>query len=255
MSITLNESRSDVPVVASDRRPLTAPIQVQVENLMLKRGNRVLVENLNVEIPRGTLVAVTGPSGVGKTSFLESLAGSLAPSAGQITFFNPEGRAFTPSEHRRNVGVISQEFLLTLNATSLTNVLCGSLGRHSWWRTLVGFPQEEHQRAAEWIDRVHLHCHTHKPVSLLSGGEQQRIAIARALLQDPEVLLADEPVSNLDGFLAAEILQLLKDEAIKNHRTVICVLHDPRLVDKFADLHIAFSPSSCGGCDVFSCYA
>jgi phosphonate transport system ATP-binding protein len=241
------------PVVALRSR--TAPTHVRVEGLTLKRGDRTLVENLDLEVPRGTLVAITGPSGVGKTSFLESLAGSLVPSAGKITLFNSEGQPRTPSEYRRHIGVISQEFLLTLNATSLTNVLCGSLGRHPWWRTLFGFPATEQRRAVEWIDRVHLRCHAHKPVSLLSGGEQQRIAIARALLQDPDILLADEPVSNLDGSLAVELMQLLKDGARRQGRTVFCVLHDPRLVEQFADLHIAFSPSRCGRCDIHSCCA
>jgi ABC-type phosphate/phosphonate transport system ATPase subunit len=77
------------------------------------------------------------------------------------------------------------------------------------------------------------------PVSRLSGGERQRVAIARALIAEPEVLLADEPVSQLDSSLAAGLLESLRDEAQSRGRTLICSLHDPGLVGRFADLTLA----------------
>jgi ABC-type phosphate/phosphonate transport system ATPase subunit len=84
--------------------------------------------------------------------------------------------------------------------------------------------------------------YAHRWVGETSGGEQQRTALARALFQEPELLLADEPVSNLDSYLTGRVLGLLRQEASQHRRTVFCVLHNPELVDRFADIVLSLDP-------------
>jgi phosphonate transport system ATP-binding protein len=133
------------------------------------------------------------------------------------------------------MALVFQQLHLARNATALQNVLCGALARHPWWRTLGGFPAAERNFALSCLDVLNLGAYGHRLVRRLSGGEQQRVALARALVQRPELILADEPVSQLDAGLAASVLELLKAESRRGVRTVLCVLHDLALVERFAD--------------------
>jgi phosphonate transport system ATP-binding protein len=208
---------------------------VQVTGLTVARGGHVLVRDLNLDVSRGCFLAVVGPSGVGKSSLLETLGGICSPAQGSITYRCRRECLHSPGDFRCRIGFVFQQLHLARNATVLQNVLAGSLHRHPWWKTLFGLPLVERQRAFHWMQVLGLRRYSHKLVRQISGGEQQRVAIARALLQEPELILADEPVSHLDRALAEEVLNALKTEARQSARTVLCVLHDPALVTRFAD--------------------
>ncbi len=234
-------------------RPASTPASVvglrgephlELRGLGLRRGERWLVRGLDLVIPRGAFVAVVGPSGVGKSSFLAALAGLLAPTEGEIVCRCPHGHAHHPAEPELQcrTGIIFQQNLLTPNASVLTNTLAGRLGRHSAWRTLFGFPRSDREAAYRILCDLGLGAHVHRWSCQTSGGEQQRTAIARALLQEPDLYLADEPVSALDAYLTGRVLGLLRQEAREHARTVLCVLHNPELVDRFADLVLSFDP-------------
>ncbi len=212
-----------------------SPAHLQVSNLTLERGGRVLVRDLSLAVPRGSFVAVVGASGAGKSTFLESLGGLRDPAAGSITYRCQQQCPHTPEGFRRRIGFVFQQLHLARNATVLNSVLGGALHRLPWWRTLAGFPEAERRRALEWLDALGLGAYAHRLVRQLSGGEQQRVALARALLQQPELILADEPVSHLDAPLAERALAVLKDEVRRSRRTVLCVLHDNPFVERFAD--------------------
>jgi phosphonate transport system ATP-binding protein len=122
-------------------------------------------------------------------------------------------------------------------------VLCGRLGRYPWWRTLAGFPRTDQAEAFETLSTLGLGADVHRRAFEVSGGEQQRAALARALFQEPEMFLADEPVSNLDPDLTFRVLQILRAQTRQESRTVVCVLHDPELVERFADLVITLNPA------------
>ncbi len=218
---------------------------LELRGLGLRRGDRWLVRGLDATIPRGAFVAVVGPSGVGKSSFLAAIAGLLAPAEGELIVRCLQGGAHRPAEPERQrcTGVIFQNNLLTPNASVLTNTLAGRLGRHSAWRTLFGFPRADRAAAYRILCDLGLGAHVHRWSCQTSGGEQQRTAIARALLQEPELYLADEPVSALDAYLTGRVLGLLRQEAREHGRTVLCVLHNPDLVDRFADLALSFDPA------------
>jgi phosphonate transport system ATP-binding protein len=219
--------------------PPAAPPHLHLDALTIERGGQVLVRDLHLAIPRGQFVAVIGPSGIGKSSLLETLAGLHPPSTGTITYCCQHLCHHAPAAFRDRLGLVFQQLHLARNATALQNTLAGALPRHPWWRTLFGLPSHEKARATRCLQSLGLNPYQHHLIRQLSGGEQQRVAIARALLQQPELILADEPVSHLDAPLASRVLELLKSETRRHARTVLCVLHDHSLVDRFADAVLA----------------
>jgi phosphonate transport system ATP-binding protein len=205
-----------------------AEIAVCVERLSLERGGKELFREMRWELPKGSFLAVTGPSGAGKSSLLACLRGTVPALAGRYDLL---------AEPRR-VGVVFQHLRLSPNLDVLTNVLCGKLGKYPWWRTLFHFPADDRSAAYGILSELGLADLVHKPARSISGGEQQRTAVARVLLQDPEVILADEPTSDLDPKLAELVLARLKQLCSENRTTVICVLHNSEMVDKFADMEL-----------------
>ncbi len=219
---------------------------IAARGLGLKRGDRWLFRGLDLDVPRGTFVAVVGPSGVGKSSFLACLAGLLEPSEGSVTFHDRAGCAHAPASVRGVTGVVFQNNLLVPTSSLLDNVLCGRLGRHRWWQTLFHFPRADREEAYRILCDLGLGDKVNRWVCETSGGEQQRTAIARALLQEPELYLADEPVSNLDAYLTGRVLGILRQEAAQRGRTVFCVLHNAELVERFAELVLSFDSAGDG---------
>jgi phosphonate transport system ATP-binding protein len=141
------------------------------------------------------------------------------------------------------IGVVFQHLRLTGNLSVLTNVLCGGLGACRWWQTLFGFSTEEKLRAYEIITELGLAPLTYRPVRSISGGEKQRTAIARVLFQGPDIILADEPTSSLDPQLAVQVMERLRSLCRKEGRSVIAVLHERGLVERFADIELALGCS------------
>ncbi len=206
---------------------------VGLDAISLERGGKRLFERMTWTVPAGSFLAVTGPSGAGKSSLLACLRGSLVPSSGTFSFSIGDPRL---------VGTIFQHLRLTNELSVLTNVLCGCLGDQPWWKTLFSFGTDNAQRAYKIISELGLAELAHKPVRRISGGEQQRTAIARVLLQDPEIIFADEPTSNLDQRLAEQVLARFRDLCTRRGRTVISVLHDRDLVERFADFELKIGP-------------
>lgn len=220
--------------------------RVEIRNLGLFQNNRWLFRNLTVDVEPGSFVAVVGPSGVGKTSLLACLAGMRNPTEGCVHFCAEDGKAETPRCYRRKIGIIFQQFLLTENETVLNNVLYGRLQRYCCLRTFFGFPRAEKEHAHRLICDLGLTGYAHRYAARISGGEKQRVAVARALFQEPEVFLADEPVSQLDSYLTGRILGLLKLEVSQAKRTVFCVLHNAELVNRFADYALSLNSEKPG---------
>jgi phosphonate transport system ATP-binding protein len=211
----------------AETAPNESRTAVRVEGLTLDRDGRRLFSDMSWSLAAGQLLAVTGPSGVGKSSLVSALAGMLEPAAGTIE------RTVAGS-----AGIVFQDLRLTKELSVLTNVLCGRLGRFPWWRTLFGFPADEKQAAFAKLEELEIAHLCHKPVRNISGGEQQRAAIARVLFQEPEIIFADEPTSNLDLKLSERVMEMLRRECRSAGRTAICILHDTELVGRFADLEL-----------------
>jgi phosphonate transport system ATP-binding protein len=136
---------------------------------------------------------------------------------------------------RRQIGVISQQFNLVEGASALKNVLYGRLGYISTIRSVLGwFTEEDRTIAADSLHRVGLRKYAHKRVTDLSGGQRQRVAIARCLAQNPDILLADEPVSSLDPKLMADIMDLIQQLCVEDGITLIASLHFLELAKTYA---------------------
>ncbi len=182
------------------------------------------LNNVNLEMEEGNSVALTGPSGSGKSTLLYTLGGLLTPTTGTITIGNSSIYNLKPRERakfiRENVGFIFQSFELMPYLTAAENVMLPLY--------LAGKPSAKQQEASvEALEKVGLTDRAfHKPAEL-SGGEQQRVAIARGIVNNPRILLADEPTGNLDQKNGREIIQALCRLHRENKLTLILVTHDP----------------------------
>ena len=196
------------------------------------------VDGVSLEIGRGERVALLGASGSGKSTLLNLLAGLDRPTAGQIVVNGRDLGALTPLElaryRRQTVGMVFQSFNLIPSMTVEENVELPM-------RFAEVEREERRQRAREALERVGLGARmAHRP-SELSGGEQQRASLARALSNRPAVLLADEPTGNLDSRTGEEILKLLAECNRALGMTLVMVTHERALADRFAHraIHLA----------------
>lgn len=232
------------PIQAGTHAAASPSAHLTLDELGVSRNGRWLFRNLSLQIPRGRFVAVLGPSGVGKSSLLACLAGLLTADEGDITYRCQQACLHKPAGFQKRIGIVFQNLMLIENSSLLKNVLCGRLGRYHWWQTLLRFPKHEAEEAFHHLYDLGLAKNAHRWVAEVSGGEKQRTAIARALFQQPEVILADEPVSNLDSYLTGRVLGILRTYAHQHQRTVLCVLHNPDLVERFADFSLSLNPNN-----------
>ena len=186
------------------------------------------LRDVSLELDKGDLAFVTGPSGAGKTTLMRLVFAAERPSEGQILVLGRNvGRLGTAgiSRLRRRIGVVFQDFKLLHRRTVEDNVGVAL--------EVMGVPARERKaRVFAMLKRVGLqHRRQHHPLSL-SGGEQQRLALARALVNDPEVLLADEPTGNLDPELTLEIMDLIASAAARG-TAVFVATHDIALVERY----------------------
>lgn len=207
---------------------------LEASGLGLRLDGRWLFRKLDFALLPGEFVALTGPSGSGKTSLLSCLAGLREPTEGAVTLHVPA---------RSPLGFIHQDLYLAPGDTVLRNALGGRLRRHSSLGTLLGFPKQDQADALALLHELGLAGHERKWASETSRGEQQRIAIARALLAEPPLFLADEPVASLDHSRAENVLARLRREADEHDRPTLASLHDPEQVKRHADRELTLSPN------------
>jgi len=185
------------------------------------------LQPLSLSIARGEKVALIGPSGAGKSTLLKLLNTSLSPSAGTVRVLGEEPAALGARplrQLRARIGTIYQQLLLVPQASVFQNVVAGRLGRISLWRAAVSLVSKaEADRVAAVLDQVGIASKLYERVDRLSGGEQQRVAIARTLYQDPEIILADEPIASVDPAQSAEIVELLME--LGRDRTIVMSTH------------------------------
>lgn len=208
---------------------------IALEGIHIRLGERHLVRGLEGSVEPGEFLALAGPSGSGKTTLLQVMAGFMTPSQGQVRWM-----AGTEAEADRGcaaarVGFVYQHLRLARQLTALTTVCTGRLGQLPGWRSLLGFPRSLREEAYRELSDIGLRDSVHAAVGRLSGGERQRVAMARTLVQQPEIYLVDEPVANLDRANAQLVLARLRREVRGAGRTVVAVLHDETQIGLFAD--------------------
>ena len=209
-------------------------------------GRRAL-DRLSLTIEPGEFVAVIGRSGAGKTTFLRCLTRALTVTEGAIRFGQQDlaalvGRALR--DHRAQVGMIYQQFNLVKRLRVIDNVLVGRLPHlRGWprWASLGGwFPEPQRSVAARCLEHVGLLDRAWQRTDSLSGGEQQRVAIAKLLAQEPRIILGDEPVASLDVVNGAMVMETLRRVASEAGVTVVTTLHHVDYARRYADRIIGF---------------
>ena len=240
-----------MPDVEENQVPRTKILQLKITGLnkTYSDGTRALID-ADMSVNRGELVAVVGLSGAGKSTLLRCINRLVDPTSGSIEFFSADGNV--PVEvtelkgnalrrYRSKVGMIFQHFNLVPRLTVLLNVLAGRLSRVATMSSLVhSFPPEDIDRALAALSRVGIVDKAYRRAGELSGGQMQRVGIARALVQEPEILLADEPVASLDPATSADILGHLRTICTEDGLTLIINLHSVDLVRKFCRRGIGF---------------
>ncbi len=212
---------------------------LRLENLTkeYKTGDLALTQ-VNLEVPDGQVMALIGPSGAGKSTLIRCVNRLVEPTSGQVYMGDLEltrlgsGRLRAA---RRRMGMIFQEYALVERLSVMENVLSGRLGYVGFWRSYFRkFPQSDIDEAFRLLTRVGLDQMVDKRADELSGGQRQRVGICRALIQNPELLLVDEPTASLDPKTSRQIMRLICELCAERNLSAIINIHDVLLAQMFA---------------------
>ena len=206
---------------------------VRVNKLSFSYGEREILKKLKVNITKGKMTGILGPNGCGKSTFLKNILGYLNPSEGDIEFNGKETKELSKKEKARLVSLVPQKSNLMTNMSEKDFVLKGRLPHlTSRW---AGYSYEDRRKVEDNLKFLGLEKCSERVAISLSGGEFQRVLLARALTQDPEILLLDEPTSALDLNHAVELLNKVKTLVAEKSLTGVAVLHDLNLAAMFCD--------------------
>ena len=213
---------------------------LEIKQLVKKYNTGDLALNsVDLEVHKGQVMALIGPSGAGKSTLIRCVNRLVAPTSGEI-WFNGENivkmRSGKLRRARRSMGMIFQEFALVERLTVMENVLSGRLGYVGFWRSyLRKFPQNDIKDAFRLLEKVGLDTMANKRADELSGGQRQRVGIARALIQNPDILLVDEPTASLDPKTSRQIMRLITELCEENQLGAIINIHDVALAQMFSE--------------------
>ncbi|MGZ4047775.1 MAG: cell division ATP-binding protein FtsE [Bacteroidia bacterium] len=202
---------------------------IQLENVSIFQKHNLVLNNVNINIEKGEFVYLLGKTGSGKSSLLKTLYADLDLIEGRGVVAGYDLKTIKLKEIpflRRKLGVVFQDFQLLTDRSVNDNLMF--VLKATEWKDKAAMQK----RIQEVLEKVHLNTKGFKMPHELSGGEQQRVSIARALLNDPELILADEPTGNLDPETSEGIMNLLL-EISKNGRAVLIATHDIMMFDKF----------------------
>lgn len=202
---------------------------ISITQATIHQGSIAVLQNVNLQVYEGEFVYLIGRTGSGKSSLLKTLYGELKLQEGTIDIAGYDLQSIMPKDVpflRRKLGIVFQDFQLLTDRNVLDNLMF-VLSATGWKNK-----HEMLDRCKAVLEKVGLQTKDYKIPAELSGGEQQRLVIARALLNDPKVLLADEPTGNLDPEVSDEIMMLLKNIA-REGTSILMATHDYRLIQKF----------------------
>ncbi|OBF38098.1 phosphonate ABC transporter ATP-binding protein [Mycobacterium sp. ACS1612] len=215
-------------------------VAIRFESVSKRFGPEITaLQDVSLTVQRGEIVVLLGLSGSGKSTLLRHVDGLHRPTSGTITVLGTDVGAAAGVELRglrRRVGFVFQQFHLVGSLSVLENVCSGALGRLRGPRLgLFSYPKALRHQALAHLDRVGLQDRAFQRADTLSGGEQQRVAVARALMQQPEILLADEPVASLDPESSDQVMRLIREISAERRLTVVCSLHQVSLALSWGD--------------------
>jgi len=209
---------------------------LELENVQIKQQDNIILENISLKVNKGEFIYFVGKTGSGKSSLLKSLYGDIKIKEGNI-YFNKQSIKKMSRKNilalRRKIGIIFQDFELLMDRSIEDNLKF--VMKATGWKE----KNKIEKTTNELLEKVEMAEKAKSYPHLISGGEQQRTAIARALVNDPEIILADEPTGNLDPETSEKIISILKDIA-KENKTVIMATHDYDIINKFPGRIVKF---------------
>jgi phosphonate transport system ATP-binding protein len=213
---------------------------LQIKSLTKRyRTGDLALKGIDLDVPDGQVMALIGPSGAGKSTVIRCINRLVEPTAGTITLNGTEIVALRSGDlrrMRRRMGMIFQEYALVERLSVMENVLSGRLGYVGFWQSWARkFPQSDIDEAFRLLQRVGLDYMADKRADELSGGQRQRVGICRALIQNPELLLVDEPTASLDPKTSRQIMRLIKELCAERKLSAIINIHDVMLAQMFAE--------------------
>lgn len=213
--------------------------KVRFENITFKYGNNTILDNFSLEVEESKIIGLVGPSGCGKTTLIRCLCGFIKPEKGEIYIedtcvFSAEKKINIPPE-RRKIGVVFQDYAVWPHLTVFENI--------AYPMKKQKLPKDEIQkRAAYALQQVRMTGYEKHLPSQLSGGQQQRVAIARALVSSSDLIILDEPITNLDLKLREEMLHEIKTIQEKTGTTIIYITHDQEAALQLCDTIAIIEP-------------
>lgn len=202
-----------------------------------RTGDQAL-KGVDLVVPDGQVMALIGPSGAGKSTLIRCVNRLVEPTGGKVYLGELELTKLSRwalRQARRRMGMIFQEYALVERLTVMENVLSGRLGYVGFWRSWFRrFPKEDVREAYRLLDRVGLMHMADKRADELSGGQRQRVGICRALIQNPELLLVDEPTASLDPKTSRQIMRLINELCAERGLAAIINIHDVLLAQMFS---------------------
>jgi phosphonate transport system ATP-binding protein len=203
------------------------------------RTGDLALKSIDLDVADGQVMALIGPSGAGKSTLIRCINRLVEPTNGTVSLNGANITALGSYElrrARRRMGMIFQEYALVERLTVMENVLSGRLGYVGFWQSFLRkFPQSDIDQAFQLLARVGLDHMADKRADELSGGQRQRVGICRALIQDPDLLLVDEPTASLDPKTSRQIMRLIKELCGERKLSAIINIHDVMLAQLFAE--------------------
>lgn len=202
-------------------------------------AHKPILKGIDFEINAGEFVSIIGPSGAGKSTLLRCINRMVEFNEGKILFHHQEIGSLKKKDLRKlrtNIGMVFQHYNLVPRLTVIENVLHGRFGYKTTWQGLLGkYTEEEKERAFYLLEKLGIHEHAYKRCDQLSGGQQQRVGICRALIQEPKLVLCDEPIASLDPNSSKIIMDHLKSITTEMGITCLVNLHQVEVAQHYSD--------------------
>ena len=214
-------------------------VHIKAEDLGASYGDNVIWEHINLDINEPGLISILGPNGVGKSTFMYTINKILEPSSGRILLDGTDVLELGYKDIAKKVAYVPQASGETFAMTVMDTVLMGRYPHSGYSVT-----QEDLEIAADCLQKMHMGEFALRNFNELSAGQHQRVMIARGLAQQPDLLMLDEPTSNLDIYHQIYTMRLLRDVAHERNMTVLIICHDLNIASRFSDRVIVFRKGS-----------
>jgi len=217
----------------ASKKMVTSSTILRLKDIRLSLGRSEILKGLSISVNKGDAVTIMGPNGSGKTTLLKVALGLLKPSAGELYFFGEKKNI--SKENRKFLGYIPQNLALVNELNVFSNIIVGAVRRMPSWRSLLGaYPAEITKEAYEIMNMLGISQLAQVKAKMLSGGEKQRVAIARTIIQKPSIIFADEITASLDFKTAAEVMGILTGIKEKTGVTLVMTHHNLEVAKKYS---------------------